>query len=76
MWARRVMIIILFLDIGLAIAGVGGALWLMLVYLAAMTTGFVLLNQAGVRIFGWSEGIWARRKMVYQDVFGLSRLKQ
>lgn len=67
------MIIILFLYIGLAIAGVGGALWLLLAYLAAMTAGFVLLDRAGVPIFGWSEGIWARRKMVYRDVFGLGR---
>lgn len=57
-WALRLMIIILFLYIGLAMAGVGGTLWLLLAYLAAMTTGFVLLDRAGVRIFGLSDGIW------------------
>jgi hypothetical protein len=72
-WALRLMIIILFPYIGLAMAGLGGTLWLLLAYLAAMTTGFVLLDRAGVRIFGLSDGIWIRRKIVYRDVFGLGR---
>jgi hypothetical protein len=67
------MIIILLLYVGFGISGLGGTPWSLLAYLVAMTTGFVLLDRAGVRIFGLSEGIWTRRKMVYRDVFWLGR---
>jgi hypothetical protein len=48
-------------------------IWFVLAYLAAAVTGSVLLERAGVRVFGLSEGIWSRRMMVYKDVFGLGR---
>jgi len=72
-WALRAMLAILVLYIACGLAHVHGASWLLLAYLAAMTTGFVLLERAGVRIFGLSQGIWSRRKMVYRDVFTLGR---
>jgi len=50
------------------------ATWFVVVYGGAVTAGYVLLDRAGVRVFGFSDGIWSRRrKMVYQDVFGLGR---
>jgi len=67
------MVAILVLYIACLLARIDGAGWLILVYLVPMTTGFVLLDRAGVRIFGLSEGIWNRRKMVYRDVFFLGR---
>ncbi|WP_221328311.1 hypothetical protein [Actinoplanes sp. L3-i22] len=72
-WALRAMVAILVLYVACGLARVDGTGWLLLAYLVAMTSGFVLLERAGVRIFGFSQGIWSRRKMVYRDVFALGR---
>jgi hypothetical protein len=70
-WALRAMVLCLVVFAGFVAADADGETWALIAYLVAMTAGFVLLDRAGVRIFGFSEGIWKRRKMVYRDVFGL-----
>ncbi|MCU7722638.1 hypothetical protein ODJ79_02815 [Actinoplanes sp. KI2] len=72
-WALRAMVVILVLYIVCELAHVPGDGWLLLAYFVAMTAGFVLLDRAGVRISGFSAGVWSRRKMVYRDVFALGR---
>jgi len=75
-WAFRVMLAVLALQVALMAAGIVRGrvgIWLLLAYVAAAICGYVLLDRAGVRVFGLSDGIWSRRKMVYRDVFGLGR---
>ena len=75
-WAFRVMLAVLVLQIALTAAGIVPgrvAIWFLLAYLAAAICGYVLFDRAGVRVVGVSDGIWGRRKMVYKDVFGLGR---
>jgi hypothetical protein len=78
-WAFRVMLAVLAVQVVLKIAGVIGdyygpvGIWFVVAYVAAAISGYVLLNRAGVRVFGLSDGIWSRRKLVYKDVFGLGR---
>jgi hypothetical protein len=78
-WAFRVMLVVLVVQVALVVTGVIHdyfgplGIWFVLAYLAAAISGYVLLDRAGVRVFGLSDGIWSRRKMVYKDVFTLSR---
>ena len=76
-WAFRVMLAVLAGQIILKVAGVipgyfgPVGIWFVLAYIAAAISGYVLLDRAGVRVVGLSDGIWSRRKMVYKDVFGI-----
>src|SRR3954469_20501974 len=78
-WAFRIMLAVLIVQFVLMVTGVVGrsfgavGIWFILAYAAAGISGYVLLDRAGVRIFGLSEGIWSRRRMVYRDILGLSQ---
>jgi hypothetical protein len=78
-WAFRAALTILAIQVVLMLAGaIHGyfgpvGTWFVLAYVAAVIAGYALLDRAGVRVFGLSDGVWSRRKMVYQDVFGLGR---
>jgi hypothetical protein len=77
-WAFRVMLAVLAVQVVLMVAGVIRALgpvgiWFVVAYVAAAISGYVLLDRAGVRVFGFSDGISSRRRMVYKDVFGMGR---
>lgn len=75
-WAFRIMLAVLGLQFALSFVGVATFVGpvragFLLAVLTAGIAGYVLLDRAGVRVFGFSYGIWSRRKMVYKDVFGV-----
>jgi hypothetical protein len=79
-WAMRIALLLLVTAVALGfsstvhgqIGSVGNWIFL-LAYAGAVAAAYLLLHRAGVRIFGFGEKVWACRRMVYTDVFGLAR---
>lgn len=51
--------------------GKRGVIWFLVSYCVPMVTGYICFGHAGIRILGYSDGVWGRRRMVYRDVVGI-----
>ncbi|GAB1644267.1 hypothetical protein [Krasilnikovia sp. MM14-A1259] len=73
-WAFRVMLVALVVNVALWATDMRLLrLLLMLTYLTAVFYGLLQFDRAGMRVSGWSKGVWRRRKVVYRDVIMIGR---
>ena len=77
-WSFRVMLLVLVMHISLLFVyggtyGDKNVLWFLVAYCVSAVTGYICFGRAGIRIVGYSAGIWSRRRLVYRDVLGIGR---